>query len=349
MGGGAGSIILDQNTDAVQTLVTVDAPCFCRGTLIVTERGERAVENLAVGDRVVSARGELRPITWIGRRKIDTDRHAFPLEVQPVRVRAGAFDFGRPHRDLWLSPQHAVFVDGVLIPIIELANGANVAQIRVESVSYFHIELESHDALLAEGLPVESFLDCGSRSGFSNGGEFVELHPTFKPRSWDDAFAPLKESGDEVDNVRRRLLAQAERFGFQRGADPALRILAENAVIWPDKRDGDWFDFVLPAGVRETRLTSRSWRPADQTAGGDKRRLGVCVREIEIDGRRRSLGAFGAGWHSLECEAGREWRWTDGSASLPVGARRIAVRLGGATLYWVEALPLSVDGSRAIA
>src|SRR6185437_13964321 len=153
-------------------------------------------------------------IVWIGHRDIEVARHAFPMEILPVRVRAGAFGRGLPHRDLWLSPQHAVFVDGVLIPIIRLANGANVAQVRVERVSYFHVELETHDVLLAEGLPAESFLDCGSRSGFANAPGPVDLHPTFKPRSWNDACAPLVESGELVEAVGDRLRARAETLGF---------------------------------------------------------------------------------------------------------------------------------------
>ena len=341
MAGDALNVSKTAATDSGNGLVTItyegtSAPCYCRGTLILTECGEVAVEDLRVGDHVVTASGDCRPIVWIGHRDLDVARHAFPLEILPVRVRAGALGRGLPHRDLWLSPQHAVYLDGALIPIIKLANGANVAQIAVDSVSYFHVELESHDVLLAEGLAAESFLDCGSRSGFSNYEGFVELHPTFKPLSWDDACAPLKEEGEEVDDVRRRLLAQAEWLGFQRSHDPALHIRADGDIIWPEKRDGGWFDFVLPAAAQKIELASRSGRPADEAAGDDKRHLGVAVLDIEIDGQRRDIGALRAGWHALESEAGRAWRWSDGLGSLPVGGRRISVRLGGAPLYWVE-------------
>ena len=249
-GGGGGGSFLDTAlfTNVTETnaanagsgLVTLTLlntnPCYAAGSRILTERGEVAVENLRIGDRVVTASGAAPPIQWIGYRDLDIRRHAYPLEVYPVRVRAGAFGRGLPHRDLWLSPQHAVYVDGVLIPIIKLANGANVAQVRVETVSYFHIELENHDVLIAEGLPAESFLDCGSRSGFANAAGFVELHPTFKPLSWDNACAPLKEGGAEVEAVRRRLLAQGEKLGFQRSADPGLHIRADGEIVWPEKR-----------------------------------------------------------------------------------------------------------------
>ncbi len=322
---------------AVIELTPHNAPCYCRGARILTERGEIAVEDLAIGDLVITASAELRPIVWIGYREIEVARHAFPVEILPVRVRKGAFGQGLPHRDLWLSPQHAVYLGGVLIPIVQLANGASVAQMRVETVSYFHVELESHDVLLAEGLPAESFLDCGSRSGFSNCEGFVELHPTFKPLNWDDACAPFMQDGEEVEANRRRLLAQAERLGFEQSCDPGLHLLADGEIVWPEERDDGWRHFVAPANVRSLKLASRSWRPADAGASGDKRHLGVAVAEVLYDGRNIDLAALEAGWHPLEAEDGHEWRWSDGSASLPVGGRQISVRLVGEPLFWVEA------------
>ncbi len=81
-----------------------------------------------------------------------------------MRVKAGAFEDARPRRDLWLSPDHAVFVDDVLIPIKRLINGTSIAQVPVEEVTYYHVALGRHDVILAEGLPTESYLDRGDRS-----------------------------------------------------------------------------------------------------------------------------------------------------------------------------------------
>jgi hypothetical protein len=315
---------------------TESPPCFCRGGAILTERGGVRVENLAVGDRVVTATGELRPIVWIGQRDLEVARHRFPLEIMPVRLRAGAFGRGLPHRDLWLSPQHAVFVDGALIPVIALANGATIAQMRAETVSYFHVELESHDVLLAEGLPVESFLDCGSRAGFANAAGAVELHPTFRPLSREDACAPFVVSGERVEAVRRRLQAQAEALGCRRSADAVLHIRADGAILWPQRRAGDWHDFVAPAGAQDLRLISRTFRPADAAPGDDKRHLGVALLALECDGEPWALGDLGAGWSSVEHDGDQQWRWSDGCAALPAG-RRLSLRLGGEPLYWVEA------------
>jgi hypothetical protein len=136
------------------------------------------VELLREGDVVVTAAGEPRPIRWIGHRRIDCRRHPKPHDVWPVRVHAGAFGDGLPRRELWLSPDHAVFVEGVLIPVRYLINGRTIVQQRIREVTYYHVELATHDVILAEGLPCESYLDTGNRSDFANGGA-VKLHPTF--------------------------------------------------------------------------------------------------------------------------------------------------------------------------
>jgi hypothetical protein len=316
------------------TYVTV-TPCFCRGTRIATASGEIAVERLAIGDLVMTASGAMRPIRWIGHREVEIRRHAFPLEVLPVRVSAHAFGEGLPRRDLWLSPQHAVYLDGVLIPIIRLANGATIRQERVERIGYWHVELESHDVLLAEGLPAESFLDCGSRSGFANCEDFVELHPTFVPQSWDDACAPLCEAGPVVEAVRERLRARAESLGFRLTKDPGLHIDIDGEKIFPQASQDGVLRFDLPPLARRVKLISRSIRPADD-GGGDKRALGVPVLSIECDGVAEDLAALGEGWHRLEQDGTRCWRWTDGSAALPV-ARRMALKIGKTPSYWVEA------------
>jgi hypothetical protein len=137
--------------------------------------------------------------------------------VWPVRVRAGAFAEGMPQRELWLSPDHAVFVDGVLIPIKLLVNGGSIAQVAVERVAYFHIELAQHDVVMAEGLPAESYLDTGDRSGFENGGGPVALHAEFAARGLDGAVqwealscAPLVVTGEALAAVRRRVASRGE-------------------------------------------------------------------------------------------------------------------------------------------
>ena len=159
------------------TEVTVAPPCFCSGTRLLAGSGEVAVEAVAPGDLLVTVSGQARSVQWIGRRHINFLRHPRPQDVQPVRVRAGAFGASIPHRDLLLSPDHSVFIDGVLIPIRYLINGRTIVQEPVERVTYYHVELDQHDVILAEGLPCESYLDTGNRSAFANGGDEAMLHP----------------------------------------------------------------------------------------------------------------------------------------------------------------------------
>ena len=138
------------------------------------------MERLRPGDLVRTAGGALRPVRWIGHRTIDLTRHPDPRRAQPIRILADAFADGAPSRDLVLSPDHAVFDRGRLIPIRLLVNGATILrETRRRKVTYYHVELDSHDLLLAEGLAAESFLDCGNRGIFENAAEPLILHPDF--------------------------------------------------------------------------------------------------------------------------------------------------------------------------
>jgi hypothetical protein len=145
--------------------------CYQAGTHILTPRGEVAVEDLREGDLVTtfSGRGPIhKPITWIGQMRESLDGHPDPEMAAPVRIRAGAVAENVPHRDLLVSPDHAICLDGVLIPAKELVNGATIVQdLDFGEVHYFHIELEQHDILLAEGLTAESYLDTGNRDAFA--------------------------------------------------------------------------------------------------------------------------------------------------------------------------------------
>ncbi|MDE2333446.1 MAG: Hint domain-containing protein [Rhodospirillales bacterium] len=161
--------------DGANTFITA---CFASGTRIATARGAVAVEALRVGDRVATVTGRLASVRWIGHRQTDLRRHSSPHDVMPVRVRAGAFADKVPERDLILSPDHAVLVEGRLVPIRHLANGESIVQESRESVTYWHVELDRHDAILAEGLACESYLDTGNRCAFA-GEPAVALHPDF--------------------------------------------------------------------------------------------------------------------------------------------------------------------------
>ena len=200
------------------TLVTVmdPPPCLVAGTRIATPQGVVAVERLSVGDLVLTAGGGVAPVIWIGSRRIDCSRHADAARIWPVRIRASAFAPARPLRDLFLSPDHAVLAEGVLIPVKHLVNGHSVMQVVWDEVMYFHLELPHHATILAEGLPVESYLDTGDRAAFTGVEAPRTLHPVFGSERTDIAFvmdalacAPFRVTGLEVERTRALLAHRA--------------------------------------------------------------------------------------------------------------------------------------------
>ena len=186
-------------------------PCFAAGTRIATVRGEIAVEDLTVGDVVPTVLGgSAEPIVLIGRREVDCANHPAPRKVWPVRIAAGAFGPGRPHSDLSLSPDHAIHIGGVLIPVRCLVNGDTIGQAPVDRVTYYHIELPQHDVVLAQGLEAEKDPDVRDRSDYANGPGPVRLYPEFSTRMWE-AFgcAPLIVTGLELEAARALVAARA--------------------------------------------------------------------------------------------------------------------------------------------
>lgn len=309
------------------------AACFAAGTRIRTLRGEVAVEALRVGDRVMRAAGGWRPVRWIGHRLVECARHPRAEEVWPVRVRGGAFGRGRPARTLWLSPDHAVFADGVLIPVRYLINGASIVQEARARVQYFHVELDAHDVLLAEGLPAESYLDTGNRAAFANGGSVVMAQPDFARGVWAArACAELVLDGPVLEAVRSLLHARAAAIGFAVSAEAELHLVADGErIAAAGGAEGVW-RFALPAGVGGVRLVSRRHVPAEvDQASADRRVLGVAVAGLWLDGK--ALPMRGAGWQAAEAD----WCWTDGDAAIDCsGGRELVVRLAPLGRYWVR-------------
>jgi hypothetical protein len=180
-------------------------PCYCRGTRILTVTGERAIETLGVGDRIVTASGGALPIRWIGTRRYAAPIAAGDPDLAPVRIRAGALGSQLPRRDLWVSPEHALYVEGVLIPARALVNGVSILQSEwFEALEYLHLEFETHAIIFAEGAPAESFADDDSRRQFDNAADYARLYPeavSSSPRFC----APRLEEGELVEHVRLRL------------------------------------------------------------------------------------------------------------------------------------------------
>jgi hypothetical protein len=170
--------------------------CLLRGTRISTHRGEIPVEEILPGDLVRTSSGSAAKVRWVGRQVHDLEgalaarSSRFPLDtVRPVRIARFALDDCTPKRDLFVSPGHALLLDGVLIPVFELINGVSIAPVEPGSLGvadYFHVLLETHEVIFAEGTPVETLLvgDARDFEGFLNGADYLDL--------WGPPTAPMK-------------------------------------------------------------------------------------------------------------------------------------------------------------
>ena len=327
-------------TLANQALMIVNdsSLCFGSGAQVLTARGEVDVETLSEGDLVVGLQsGRLQAVRWIGRRDVDLLAHPDPDSINPVRVCADAFGPGQPHRDLILSPNHALYVDGHLIAVRYLLNGATIRQEHWDSVTYYHVELEAHDVMLVDGMTAESFLDIGNRGAFSNGGEPVMLHPDFARQTWEaEACAPDLPKGEELTQLRGVLLERAATLGHALSDDPDLCVVVGKRSIRPiETKDG--FRFNLPKGTRSVKIVSRCFKPSEMRAdGNDSRLLGIGVQSLMLDDTKIELddARLTAGWY--EPEPGL--RWTKGAASLrTAGAHTLTISLFRGRHYWVSA------------
>jgi len=310
--------------------------CFLEGTAIATPAGEVAVESLKPGDLVTTmeAGGKLaKPVTWLGYRTIKTGDMTGD-DAHPVRIKASAFAEGVPGRDLLVTAEHCIYVNGGLIPARLLVNGRSILVDRsISSFTYYHVELAAHGILLAEGLEVESYLDTGNRGNFAN-APVPSLRPQFsgvRLAMGGQPVAPLLVEPGLVEPIWQGLNARAQQLGLLKAAAPAFSddaglhlVTASGAVLRPLRSAGDKVLFLLPPGAGELSLASRTARPSDKLAYVDDRReLGVLVGEINLHiGRvKHSVTAHLAagqlsGWFAREAE---DRRWTSGLAKLPDG------------------------------
>lgn len=208
--GGTGTYIATSSVSAgAGTELT--ASCFCAGTLIATPTGEVPIETLQAGDLVTLSDGRTAAISWLGLQTIAT-AFADTLRVAPIRIKAEALADGVPARDLRLSPDHAVLVDGLLIQAGALVNHHSIVR-ETDLAShfvYYHIEVADHSLILAENTPAETFIDNVARLNFDNWSEHKGSESIIP-----ELPLPRAKSTRQVPGaIRNRLLGRA-------GAHPA--------------------------------------------------------------------------------------------------------------------------------
>jgi hypothetical protein len=180
--------------------------CFLSGTRIATPDGEVTIDELSIGDMVTTASGEPKPIKWIGRNHyVRAASGAWHPELLPVKVAKFAIDDRTPHADLYLSAGHALYLGGLLIDVRHLVNGRSIVagqHADALTLDYFHIELEDHDVVFAEGAAAETF-GGDDRSGFHNAEEYERLYGASAGPARD--FAPLASLNGGRQELRSRL------------------------------------------------------------------------------------------------------------------------------------------------
>jgi hypothetical protein len=180
--------------------------CYLRGTRIRTPNGEREVSELQIGNLVTTHSADAKPIKWIGRRRVTrTGQNSWPADAVPIKVARFALDAQTPSADLYLSPGHALYLDGLLITAGSLVNGHSIAPcvpIDAEVLEYFHIELFAHEVIFADGAPTETLLLPADRKGFDNWAEYDAL---YKDETVAVPFAPIISMGRPRLQFRSRL------------------------------------------------------------------------------------------------------------------------------------------------
>jgi Hint domain len=343
------------------SVVPVPSTCFLAGTMIRTPKGEVAVEEIRVGDRVVVHDSDApRDVIWVGSKHVNV-RPGPALDDAgcPVCVLKDAIAEGVPFKDLLITPEHSLFFDGKLVPVRMLVNGRSIFyDTAIQSYDYYHIETSAHSVIYADGMPTESYLDTGNRRSFAQSSGVVNAFGCLK--TWkEDAAAPLTVAREQVEPLFRQVEARAEALGFVSKAtapelitEADLHLVTDTGRVLRKARDADGQAlFMIPAGVTSVRVASRTCRPSDVVGPfvDDRRRLGVLVGEItlrvadavrKVDVHLTTPGL--SGWDVVEAAP---CRWTNGFALLPLGERKAsAICMLGLTI--LAAGPYIAEKSR---
>jgi hypothetical protein len=198
-----GLTVADGGTSSTAGLIVTETACFVGGTHLRAQTGDILVEDITPGTLLQTASGALLPVRWLGRSVVSTG-FADPQRVLPIRIKAGALGETLPTRDLLVSPDHAMFLGGVLIQAGALVNGVSIVRETnmAEFFTYYHVELASHALLLAENAATESFIDHAGRMNFTNWAEHDALAGT----------APITEMPHPRAKAQRQLPMSVRRM-----------------------------------------------------------------------------------------------------------------------------------------
>jgi len=152
--------------------------CFATGTKIATPDGDKAIKTFQPGDRVLTRDGRSVPVIWVARQTVANPR-AIEIGRRPVRIEVGALGPGLPNAPLTVTGDHALLFGDLLINAGALVNGTSIRLVPLAEmpaqIVWWHLELEAHEAIVANGVAAESFIDYNGRSDFDNYDEYLDL------------------------------------------------------------------------------------------------------------------------------------------------------------------------------
>ena len=322
---------------------TGTTPCYLSGSMIRTPTGDKAVEDLVVGDELViwdsaTASETVETVVWIGTKNITPQPHlSDDLAGYPVRILKDAISDGIPYKDMLITAEHCLYFNGKFVPARMLVNGRSVFYDRQQSrFNVYHVETQKHSVLFADGMRSESFLNTDNHEKFRQHGKVVSITPR-STLTWEgDAAVPLDTSRPFVEPIFHQIKARAELAGgvLQVEASPltqeaSLHLITEGgAVIHPVRVINDRVMFMLPTGVNLVHVVSNTSRPSEVIGPfvDDRRQLGVLVGTVTLfeSEKTRTITSYLHesdldGWNNVEDGT---TRWTAGHAELRLGERQ---------------------------
>lgn len=323
---------------------TILETCFLTGTLVRMLSGYVPVEAIRPGDAIMVREDNTfvsREVKWVGKSKaVVRSTASYPDDAgYPVRIMKDALADGVPFKDMLVTPEHCLFIDGAFIPARMLVNGRNISyDTRYAVYDYYHVETAQHAVIEADGVLTETYLDTGNRKSFDCLSDSDVVKGYFEvSKDWvRDAAAPLVTSRDHVEPIYRAIESRNEvclSDGEVRDSqvawshDPNLHLeTAAGAVIRPVKQNGKNISFMLPPGLQKVFIVSRTARPVDAIGSfvDDRRELGVLIGNIGLMGGRNNCSLHAhlepqdiPGWASYEADTAR---WTSGRAEVDLSS-----------------------------
>ncbi|MXV44616.1 hypothetical protein GS501_06095 [Saccharibacter sp. 17.LH.SD] len=337
---GANGPLTVSDSGSTITVEATPVTCFLEGSMIQTADGDKAVEDIRVGDELVTFdwrenQQVMRPVVWAGKAhcrvtpELTDDKAGYP-----VRILKDAFAEGVPFKDMLITAEHCLFFDGKFVPVRMLVNGRSVFYDKsITSYDYYHIETKNHAVIIADGMLSESYLDTGNRHAFDQYDD-NSMSTLTRRLTWDEsAAAPLDVSREFVEPLFRQIETRAEHIQCAAKSvaptltdDMDLHLITDTGLLLRQRRERNGrVIFSIPAGVKSVRLVSNASRPSDVIGPfvDDRRYFGVSVGEIVVfkGDQVRAITAHLTektleGWG----DSGEEGtRWTTGNAVLPLG------------------------------